>query len=202
MGVEAAAQRESALAIKVRLPPDLERFRVAHVPNAALGVPAHVTLIYPFVPAEQLDAVVRRRVAGALASQPPFAFRLSTVRRWPNTLYLAVEPAAPVEGMVRSLVAAFPEHPPYGGAFPYVPHVTLAEDEGSALAELAAPPLPAGRRQVTRVLLIAQGRDGRWRLRWRFELRRSGPAPAGSRSDAAYSTVNSNEHSRARHGRR
>jgi len=170
MDVEAVAHRESAIAIKVRLPRDLERFRVAHVQNAALGVPAHVTLVYPFVPAEQLDAAVRRRIARAVASQPPFSFRLSTVRRWPNTLYLAVDPAAPFEAMVRSIVAAFPEYPPYGGAFPYVPHVTLAEGEESAIAELVAPPLPAGRHRVTRVLLIAQGRDARWRLKWTFAL--------------------------------
>src|SRR2546426_3687798 len=143
MGVDAAARPESAIAIKVRLPPDLERFRVAHVPNAALGVPAHITLIYPFAPAERLNPAVRRRVARALASQPPFSFRLTAVRRWPNTLYLAVDPAAPFEGLVRSLEAKFPEYPPYAGAFPYVPHVTLAEDSESAIAELVAPPLPA-----------------------------------------------------------
>ena len=178
---EGVLHRESAIAIRVRLPADLERFRVAHVPNAAFGVPAHVTLIYPFVPAERLDAAVRRRVARALASQPPFSFRLSAVRRWPNTLYLAVDPAAPFEGMVRSLEAAFPEYPPYGGAFPYVPHLTLAEGEESAIAKLVAPPLRAGRHEVTRVLLIAQDQAGRWRLRWTFALPRVGP---GTRSRA------------------
>jgi hypothetical protein len=45
MDIEAVAQRESAIAIRGGLPRDLERFRVAHVHSAALGVPAHVTLI-------------------------------------------------------------------------------------------------------------------------------------------------------------
>jgi 2'-5' RNA ligase len=173
MDIEAVARRESAIAIRVRLPRDLERFRVAHVQSAALGVPAHVTLIYPFVPAERLDAVVRRRVAGALASQPTFAFRLSAVRRWPNTLYLAVEPAAPFEAMVGSLVAAFPDYPPYAGDVPYVPHVTIAEGDDPVVARLTAPsPPPASNRQrVTNVLLIAQDRDEQWRPRWRFGLR-------------------------------
>jgi len=175
MDVEAVAHRESAIAFRVRLPRELERFRVEHVQNAALGVPAHVTLIYPFVPADRLDAAVRRRVADALASQPSFSFRLSAVRRWPNTLYLAVDPATPFERMVRSIVAAFPDHPPYGGAFPYVPHVTLAEGEESAIAKLVAPPLPAGRHQVTRLLLIAQDPAGRWRVRWTFALAAVGP---------------------------
>jgi 2'-5' RNA ligase len=175
MDVEAVDNRESAIAIRVRLPRDVERFRVRHVPNAALGVPAHITLIYPFVPADRLDAAVRSRVARALVSQQPFTFRLSAVRRWPATLYMAVDPAAPFEGLVRSLVAEFPDHPPYAGAFPYVPHVTLAEGEGSTLGELVAPPLPAGRHRVTRVLLIAQDQEGRWRLKWTFALPAAGP---------------------------
>jgi 2'-5' RNA ligase len=171
---EAVGHRESAIAIKVRLPRDLERFRVTHVPNAALGVPAHITLIYPFVPADRLDATVRRFLADTLAAHAPFTFRLSHARRWPEVLYLPVEPVEPFEAIVRSLVTAFPEHPPYAGAFPYVPHVTLAEGEGSALAQLVAPPLPAGRHQVTRVLLIAQDHEGRWRLKWTFALAAAG----------------------------
>jgi 2'-5' RNA ligase len=176
MDVGAVAHRESAIAIRVQLPRDLEGFRVAHVANAAIGVPAHITLIYPFVPAERLDASVRRRVARALGSQPPFAFRLSAARRWPNTLYLAVDPAAPFEGMVRSLVAAFPGHPPYAGAFPYVPHVTIAEGADRALARLTRDlSVPVSEQDVTRILLIAQGRDGTWRVRWTFPLAPVGP---------------------------
>jgi 2'-5' RNA ligase len=190
MGVEAAAQRESALAIKVRLPPDLERFRVANVPNAALGVPAHITLIYPFVPAERLDAAVRRRVARALARQPPFTFRLSAALRWPNTLYLAVDPAEPFDGMVRLLVTEFPDHPPYRGAVPYVPHVTLAEGDEREIAELEAPLAPAGHHHVARVLLIAQDQAGRWRVRWKFALRHYRSSLPGPRSEPAHSTVN------------
>jgi len=172
MDLEGVPHRESAIAIKVRLPADLERFRAAHVPNAALGVPAHITLIYPFLPADLLDASVRRRVARALASHSPFRFRLKSVGRWPNSHYLAVEPALPFEAIVRSLVEAFPEYPPYAGEFEYVPHVTIAEGDDQSLARLARDlPVPAGEQEVTRILLIAQERDGRWRYRWTFGLR-------------------------------
>src|SRR6266545_3035689 len=171
MDVQAVAHRESAIAIRVRLPSDLERFRVEHVPNAALGVPAHVTLIYPFLPAELLDAAVRRRLALALAPHPPFRFRLSTVRLWPNSHYLAVEPALPFEAMVGSLVEAFPEYPTYAGEFEYVPHVTIAEGDDRSLARLARDlSVQVGEQEVTRILLIAQGRDGTWRHRWTFRL--------------------------------
>jgi 2'-5' RNA ligase len=176
---EGVPHRESAIAIRVRLPADLERFRVAHVPTAAIGVPAHITLIYPFVPADQLDASVRRRVARALASHPQFPFRLSGVRRWPNSHYLAVEPLEPFEAIVRSLVEVFPEYPPYAGEFEYVPHVTIAEGDDRAIAVLARDlSVPAGEQEVTRILLIAQGRDGTWRYRWTFHLQRGRPGAA------------------------
>jgi len=169
---EGVPYRESAIAIKVRLPTDLERFRVAHVPNAALGVPAHITLIYPFLPADVLSAAVRRLLARALAAHRPFTFRLSGVRRWPNSYYLAVEPMEPFQAIVRSLVDVFPEYPPYAGEFEYVPHVTIAEGDDPVVARLTAPsPPPASNRQrVTNVLLIAQDRDDQWRPRWRFGL--------------------------------
>ena len=171
MDVQAVAHRESAIAIRVRLPADLERFRVAHVPNAALGVPAHITLIYPFLPADLLDASVRRRVARALAPHRRFTFRLSGIRRWPNSHYLAVEPVLPFEAIVRSLVEVFPEYLPYAGEFEYVPHVTIAEGDDRSLARLARDlSVPVDEQDVTRILVIAQGRDGTWRYRWTFGL--------------------------------
>ncbi|HYU48578.1 MAG TPA: 2'-5' RNA ligase family protein [Candidatus Limnocylindria bacterium] len=169
---EGVPYRESAIAIKVRLPTDLERFRVAHVPNAALGVPAHITLIYPFLPADVLSAAVRRLLARALAAHRPFTFRLSGVRRWPNSYYLAVEPMEPFQAIVRSLVDVFPEYPPYAGEFEYVPHVTIAEGADRTVEGLARDLLVAVTEQdVTRILLIAQVRDGTWRIRWTFALR-------------------------------
>ena len=180
---EVVSHRESAIAIKVRLPPDLERFRVTNVGNAALGVPAHITLIYPFAPADRLDARVRVAVAAALSGHPTFEFALSAAQRWPGVLYLPVTPVEPFEAIVRSLVAAFPDHLPSAGEFPYIPHVTIAEGEHRVLARLRAPskPAPAESQLVTRVLLIAQDQAGRWRVRWRFGLRLARPTPPGPR---------------------
>src|SRR5690349_15622905 len=120
-------ERQSAVAVRVRLPRDLDRFRAAHVPNAALGVPAHVTLVYPFVPAEALDRSVRATLAACIGRHRRFAFSCSGVRVWPDVLYLPVDPTGPFEALVATIGEAFPDHPPYGGEFPYVPHVTIAE---------------------------------------------------------------------------
>ena len=66
---------ESAL---VALVPEAEclvkTFRDRYDPSAALGVPAHITLLYPFKPADQIDAVVLAQLAGRSARFAPIAF--------------------------------------------------------------------------------------------------------------------------------
>jgi 2'-5' RNA ligase len=161
----------SALGVPVRLPRPLELFRAAHVPNAALGVPAHVTLIYPFIPADGLDASVRASIAECLRSHASFEFSASHLRSWPGVLYLSVDPAAPFEALVASLGDSFPDYPPYAGEFPYVPHVTIGEGAAGDPAGIM-PPVADVRLRADRVLLISEGADGLWRTRWQFALRR------------------------------
>lgn len=50
---------------------------VAHIrrrcdPNAALGVPAHVTALYPFRPYELIDDEVKARLAALVGQTPAF----------------------------------------------------------------------------------------------------------------------------------
>ena len=40
----------SGVIVRIRLPPELEELRQRHDPMAPFGVPAHVTLLYPFLP--------------------------------------------------------------------------------------------------------------------------------------------------------
>ena len=46
----------SGVIVRIRLPPELEELRQHHDPMAPFGVPAHVTLLYPFLPSAELDA--------------------------------------------------------------------------------------------------------------------------------------------------
>lgn len=54
---------------------------------ASLGVPAHITLLYPFqsppAAAEEIETL-----AGLFSKVPAFAFSFTEVRRFPATLYL------------------------------------------------------------------------------------------------------------------
>ena len=75
---------------------------------------------------------------------------------------------------------AFPDHPPYGGAFDdVVPHLTIGEQPRATRAglraaqEAVAPLLPVHAR-IDRVLLMAGSRDAdSWETLHEFPLRRS-----------------------------
>jgi hypothetical protein len=86
---------------------------------------AHITVLAPFLPAP--DPAALAVVAAILGETEPIAFALSRLETFPNgVIYLAPEPAEPFRALTERLVAAFPQCPPYGGAFAdIVPHVTL-----------------------------------------------------------------------------
>src|SRR6478752_1150887 len=113
--------------------PEVEEFvreRTAHYDASFLSadpafVHAHITLLGPFLddptPAD-LD-----RVGQIAAATAPYDFSLTAVAEFPDgLLLLPPEPADGFRELTRRLVAAFPQCPPYAGAFPDpVPHLTL-----------------------------------------------------------------------------
>jgi len=154
--------------------------RAALDPSAALGVPAHITLLHPFMAPERIDAAVLARVEAIARATAAFAFRLAAIGRFPGTLYLAPEPAEPFVALTRALWREFPEHPPYGGRHPaIVPHLTVAHDTDAASAErLAAAeatlakrwPRPHGIAAHCDRIVLIENASGRWRTLRAFTL--------------------------------
>ncbi len=169
--------------VRAPLPFGLERLRRVSVRNAADGVPAHITLLHPFVPPERLDADVRRVIASVAAAHGAFVFDLAGKARWPGTVYVRVEPATPFVRLQADLARAFPAFPIYGSEadFEFVPHVTVAEraaaDDPRSVGDPAWTGLPRSGR-VQAVEVIARGEGGRWRTVWRIGLGRQRRSPA------------------------
>jgi 2'-5' RNA ligase len=125
-----AAVRHSALVLEV---PEAEaavgRHRDGLDASARLGVPAHITVLFPFVPAAQIHpevvADLRRIFAGIVA----FDFRL-THTAWfgDQVLWLAPEDSRPFRILTELVHTAFPDFPPYEGQIDDpVPHLTVAD---------------------------------------------------------------------------
>jgi 2'-5' RNA ligase len=121
--------RESAIDICVpELGELIDQWRMPTVAIASLGVPPHITLLYPWHPAP-LHSEDLRQVAAAVAGTAPFMVTFRQVGRFPGALFLAPEPEDMVRTVIRRLVQAFPETPPYGGQFGSdpTPHLTIAK---------------------------------------------------------------------------
>ena len=169
---------ESAVVLCVpEAEPLVGRWRRQYDMAAAAGVPAHITLLYPFVPPERLDERVEAELGAVAGEREPFDFVLRRTARFPEgpLLYLAPEPPEPFLRLTEAIAAAWPEHPPYEGAHDeVVPHLTVASAEDPVLDEIAEalePQLPI-RASANKALLLEEGEDGFWRRRRAFLLGR------------------------------
>jgi 2'-5' RNA ligase len=168
----------SAVIVRARLPAAIEGWRRRCVAQAIDGLPAHATMLYPFVPPERLAPDVRDRLAEVARRHAPIPHLLDGPRAWPSVVYLSVDPPEPFVALQRDLGGAFPGFPIYGPEFDleFVPHVTIAEDAPACvtLDDNAWRSLPRAA-VASAIEVIARGADDRWRLIWRVPLGRMAP---------------------------
>ncbi len=144
--------------------------------SAVWGVPAHVTVLYPFLPPDRIDPAV----VGDLVEVLTGAFECVFSRvAWfgQDVVWLAPDPAEPFRALTERVWRRFPECPPYGGENPEViPHLTIGSTrlgDRPALERAAAEvgthlPIQA---EIGRVRLIAGNTSpGSWRTVAEFQL--------------------------------
>jgi 2'-5' RNA ligase len=142
------------------------------------GVPAHITILFPFAPADSIDDSLVASLRALFSTLGSFEFELRETRHSPGVLYLAPEPAEPFVRLTETVWAAHPEFPPYRGAFDsIVPHLTAAEGDHDTLrqaeAEIATS-LPISARATEAILIEEFESDSaRWRTRGHFPFGRS-----------------------------
>lgn len=168
-----AIEPASAVIIRIAVPRALATLRGRTDSAAGAGVPPHVTILYPFLPAAQLGPDVRRELASIAADEQPFEVRFTRVGRFPTAVFVAPEPSSPFLRLTEAVAARFPDYPPYGGAFDEViPHLTICESHEAALDEIAAladRSLPFTR-PVAALEVLVESDDDRWRTHWRLPL--------------------------------
>jgi 2'-5' RNA ligase len=163
----------TAVVVRVSLPEALANIRRRHDPASAIGIPAHVTLLFPFLPVAALTPAIRSDLAVIAGSVVAFDVRFAAVGRFPGTIYLAPEPPEPFKTITAAIVARFPDYPPYAGNHTeVVPHLTLTDTPGApldAVAGAARHHLPFSRRVSALELLMEDG-TGHWACHWRIPL--------------------------------
>ena len=130
---------QSVLIIKV---PDAElavrRHRERLDASAPLGIPAHITVLFPFMPPQTLDTAVLTELERLFAAVSGFSFQLDHTDWFgDDVLWLAPRAPGPFRALTQHVFGAFPAFPPFEGQFDeVVPHLTIGH--GHPLNDLHA----------------------------------------------------------------
>ncbi len=137
--------------------------RLAHDWSAARGVPAHVTLLFPFAPSDEVDETALRDLFSRV---PSFDFTLDRIERFDEgNVWLHPEPSWRFADLTAAIWQRWPSYPPYEGIHDEViPHLTVSDEP----LQLDVP-LPIACR-AQEVQLIEEQADERWTTRATFPL--------------------------------
>ncbi len=153
--------------------PVVGRWRLDYDPSATAGVPAHVTLLVPWLPPaeiEQADLEALDKLVGDVAA---FDFALTSLGWFGRSvLWLAPEPTAPFLELTSRLADRFGT-PPWEDVFDeVVPHLTVGlASDGDELAKVAgalAGALPVACRAEEVWVMVGDGT--RWSVRHQVAL--------------------------------
>jgi 2'-5' RNA ligase len=157
---------ESAIIVPVaEAEPLVGNWRRQYDETAKFGVPAHITLLYPFRPPEQaVDEIPAlheffRKVA-------PFRYALTEVRRFTATVYLRPDQSERFVQVITQIAGRWPDCQPYRGAFAdIVPHLTVADKVDAAtmnaVESALRPGVPIACRASEAQLLFSSA-EGSW----------------------------------------
>ena len=160
--------------------PLVHEWRLKGDPSASHGVPAHVTLLYPFVSSERVDDGVLAELQWFFRGVDAFDVRFSSVGRFEDTGVVYLKPVSDaLVQLTKALARRWPDCPPYGGEVAIddiQPHLTIVQTDDRALRQSAAnavsPGLPVVMHASSAALWV-QGEDGEWAERETFPF---GPA--------------------------
>jgi 2'-5' RNA ligase len=167
------AGQTALLATVAEAEPLVEHWRRRFDSSASAGVPAHVTVLFPFLDIDRITNTVVHDLGTLIGARSPFTVRFEECRRFPDVLYLAPTPDQPFRALTDSIARRWPEAPPYEGQFTEViPHLTVAHGQQPRIldgleAELADR-LPTTATISSVSLFVSDGR--RWRPHLDFPM--------------------------------
>ncbi|WP_229074859.1 2'-5' RNA ligase family protein [Actinoplanes sp. DH11] len=145
--------------------------------SAAGGMPAHITVLHPFLAPARMTPSVLAAVRLIVAGVPRFFLSLDRVGWFgERVVWLDPQPAEPFRELTNRIAARFPQAPPYEGRFTeVVPHLTVGHDHPVADLRAAGDEVRAHlpiRARVTSLHLMAgcPGHAGSWHTVTDFPL--------------------------------
>jgi 2'-5' RNA ligase len=171
------SEQKSALLVPIpTADPLVSQWRRELDPAAKRGIPAHITVLFPFAPPTSLNDSMFERLHAVITTSRQFAFSFSSLE-WFDTrvVYLAPTPDSGFRLLSQALQTAFPDYLPYGGKYEDpVPHLTIGDGAPfERLTEAAAAiqrALPITTRATEVWLMVGGMEPDSWSLRQSFEL--------------------------------
>lgn len=157
-------RRTALIAAVPEAEPAVGSIRLAHDSSAACGVPAHITILFPFLPPDDVDEDALREIFTRFSA---FDFVLDRVERFEDGhMWLRPDPAWRFADLTAAVWQRWPACPPYEGAFDEViPHVTVSE---TPLDIDIALPISCRAREI--LLIEEDESSGLWSTRSQFPL--------------------------------
>ena len=154
--------------------PLVSKWRARWDPNARLGVPAHITLLFPFLPQDRITQAEVTKLRDWFSQIPEADISLSGTGHFEGVLYLIPEPDAFFRDITLGLWSMYPEAPPYGGVYGDIkPHLTVVKSGDREVLRQAARELSSGlpiAGHSSEAWPLLEAPDGRWHQRARLPL--------------------------------
>ncbi len=137
------------------------------------GVPAHVSVLYPFLPADALDDQVTGALSELFAEQPVLSVTFAECSRTGEFVALRPDPLQGLRELTNAVRARWPDLVPYEGVHGDVgPHLTVAlhttESRAAAVERELVPEQVPISAELREAWLLAF--HGQWRWHQRFEF--------------------------------
>ncbi len=175
-----APKNETAILIPIpEAENTVDKYRLRYDPSRYAGIPAHVTLLYPFHDLEAITGDVLRTISDIVSKHSQFQVTISEVEWFDDrVVYLSPRPAERFLALIDDLIRAFPECPPYGGIYEtIIPHLCVAETSDLRAMKrverrlVKRLPITADVTQVW--LMTGQGTKDSWNVQQSFALSKS-----------------------------
>lgn len=140
------------------------------------GIPAHITVLYPFIPPIRATQQTRDELAQLAAETDRFSVTITSLAQYEITTYLDLEPEAPIQALTHHIFDHWPNYPPYGDIDLYIqPHMALAQGVIPSDVEATALPYLPVNAEITHLTMMVRRWSGRWMIDSEFPLRTAAP---------------------------
>jgi 2'-5' RNA ligase len=154
------------------------KLRNKYDPYALKGIPAHISINYPFnIQNNQSTIGLHSKLNKLFSEMSIFKYQLTEISTFSEVIYLSPYPTEKLTNLIARVFERFPESPPYNGEFSPIPHLTIAQVDENKLFHVKEEIVS----QITKFLPInaiakeiwwIENREGIWKIVDVFQLRR------------------------------